>query len=101
MRCPRTRTVHRRVAVPSIWCSIRWASIAVGPYDWRMLIALAELDADREILWAILLDDPFAESTPGGVRVRALVLEAGRQQPAVHDAGAAHAQLRVANAHGP
>src|SRR5262249_36112275 len=65
------------------------------------LVALAELDADGEILWTVLLHDLGAEGAPRGVCCCAVVLEIFGQDPAVHDAGASHAQLGVANAHPP
>src|SRR6516162_10940093 len=46
VRRPRARSVERRVGVPCIG----WRVILVGPHDRRRLVALAELDADGEIL---------------------------------------------------
>src|SRR5262245_31299238 len=84
MRRPRARSVERRVSVPPVGRRI----ILVGPHDRRRLVALAELNADGEILWAVLLHDLRAEGAPRGVRRCAVVLEMFGQDPAVHDAGA-------------
>ena len=77
------------------------AARAVRADDRRILVALAELDADGKILRAVLFHDACAERRAAPRPLRRVVLETRRHDPAVHHPGAAHAQLRVAHAHGP
>ena len=78
MRCACAGAVQRRVGIPAVR---RAVVIVVRPDDRRMLVALAELDADGEILRAVFLDDPGAEAAPRGVGARAVVLEASAAAP--------------------